>query len=104
MDWATNEKHYTAFKLMEANDKIITMPNGNRIFDIREFNKILKNLDSWISVEEFSKNPKYFSQPSIHFMTREELTAEFDKAREEAEREEKEEREENQTKEEKYDL
>jgi hypothetical protein len=37
-------------------------------------------------------------------MTREELTAEFDKAREEAEREEKEEREENQTKEEKYDL
>ena len=54
------------------------MPNGNRIFDIREFNKILKNLDSWISVEEFSKNPKYFSQPSIHFMTREELTAEFD--------------------------
>ena len=51
MDWATNEKHYTAFKLMEANDKIVTMPNGNRIFDIREFNKILKNLDSWISVE-----------------------------------------------------
>ena len=81
MDWATNEKHYTAFKLMEANDKIVTMPNGNRIFDIREFNKILKNLDSWISVEEFSKNPKYFSQPSIHFMTREELTAEFEDSR-----------------------
>ena len=34
MDWATNEKHYTAFKLMEANDKIVTMPNGNRIFDL----------------------------------------------------------------------
>ena len=44
MDWATNEKHYTAFKLMEANDKIVTMPNGNRIFDIREFNRIRKNL------------------------------------------------------------
>ena len=87
MNYEEDTKNITAFKLMEANDKILTMPNGNRIFDIREFNKILKNLDSWISVEEFSKNPKYFSQPSIHFMTREELTAEFEKFRQEEEKE-----------------
>ena len=87
MDWATNEKHYTAFKLMEANDKIVTMPNGNRIFDIREFNRIRKNLDSWVSVEALSKNPKYFEQPSIHFMTRDELNNEFEKFRQEEEKE-----------------
>ena len=87
MDWATNEKHYTAFKLMEANDKVVTMADGKQYLDIREFNRIRKNLDSWVSVEALSKNPKYFEQPSIHFMTRDELNNEFEKFRQEEEKE-----------------
>ena len=87
MDWATNEKHYTAFKLMEANDKVVTMADGKQYLDIREFNRIRKNLDSWVSVEALSKNPKYVEQPSIHFMTRDELNNEFEKFRQEEEKE-----------------
>ena len=34
-----------------------------------------------------SKNPKYFEQPSIHFMTRDELNNEFEKFRQEEEKE-----------------
>jgi hypothetical protein len=44
-------------------------------------------LDSWVSVEALSKNPKYFEQPSIHFMTRDELNNEFEKFRQEEEKE-----------------
>ena len=33
------------------------------------------------------QNPKYFEQPSIHFMTRDELNNEFEKFRQEEEKE-----------------
>ena len=49
------------------------MADGKQYLENREFNRIRKNLDSWVSVEDLSKNPKYFEQPSIYFMTRDEL-------------------------------
>lgn len=87
MNYEEDTKNITAYKLMEANDKIVTMADGKQYLDIREFNRIRKNLDSWVSVETLSKNPKYFEQPSIHFMTRDELNNEFEKFRQEEEKE-----------------
>ena len=60
MNYEEDTKNITAYKLMEANDKIVTMADGKQYLDIREFNRIRKNLDSWVSVEPLSKNPKYF--------------------------------------------
>ena len=39
VDYNTEHKNYMAFKILEANNKIIDMPDGDRIFDIRDFNK-----------------------------------------------------------------
>ena len=83
VDYNTELKNYKAFKILEANNKIINMPDGDRIFDIRDFNRVLKNLDSWRSVNNFAKDSKYFSQPNIYFMTKAELQEEFEKFAEE---------------------
>ena len=71
---------------MEANDKIVTMADGKQYLDIREFNRIRKNLDSWVSVEALSKNPNTLNS-LYHFMTRDELNNEFEKFRQEEEKE-----------------
>lgn len=83
VDYNTEHKNYMAFKILEANNKIIDMPDGDRIFDIRDFNKVIKNLDSWRSVNDFKKDKNYFNQPNIYFMSKAELDEEFDKFREE---------------------
>ena len=36
VDYNTEHKNYMAFKILEANNKIIDMPDGDRIFDIRD--------------------------------------------------------------------
>ena len=53
VSYNTEHKNYMVFKILEANNKIINMPDGDRIFDIRDFKKVLKNLDSWRSVNDF---------------------------------------------------
>ena len=83
VDYNTEHKNYMAFKILEANNKIIDMPDGDRIFDIRDFNRVLKNLDSWRSVNDFKKDKNYLNQPNIYFMSKAELDEEFDKFREE---------------------
>ena len=57
VDYNTELKNYKAFKILEANNKIIDMPDGDRIFDIRDFNKVIKNLDSWIM--EFTRLDRF---------------------------------------------
>ena len=79
VSYNTEHKNYMVFKILEANNKIINMPDGDRIFDIRDFKKVLKNLDSWRSVNDFKKDKNYFNQPNIYFMSKAELDEEFDK-------------------------
>ena len=57
------------------------MPDGDRIFDIRDFKKVLKNLDSWRSVNDFKKDR--ITSINNMFMSKAELDEEFDKFREE---------------------
>mgnify|MGYP003121097577 FL=1 len=83
VSYNTEHKNYMVFKILEANNKIINMPDGDRIFDIRDFKKVLKNLDSLRSVNDFKKDKNYFNQPNIYFMSKAELDEEFDKFREE---------------------
>ena len=40
MNYEEDTKNITAFKLMEANDKVVTMADGKQYLDIREFNRI----------------------------------------------------------------
>ena len=87
VDYNTESKNFLAFKILEANNKIVTMPDGERLFDIRDFNKVLKNLDCMKSVRDFAKDSKFFSQPNIYFMTKAELQ---DRLEEFAEEEDKE--------------